>query len=260
MDLVEAQARGFAAGGRHPWERARLALVSDLVARHGQLGPGDLVLDVGCGDTFVIDALGQQYPRVAFHAVDPAFTDGMIQLYRTRLTAKNVALESSLDAVEASRPAALILLMDVIEHVPDDRAFLGDLCRRGLVGPETKFLITVPSYPSLFCSHDRFLGHYRRYSRKSLRALFDAVNLATLEEGHFFMSLLPPRLLQVVGERLTRGTVDEPTGLATWRGGEASARALAAILTADGRLSFWLSRLGLKVPGLSNFAICRKSA
>jgi hypothetical protein len=184
----------------------------------------------------------------------------MIDLYRSRLNAPNVALSASLDETRLSRPAVLVLLMDVIEHVPDDRAFLRDLLVRGLVGPETRVLITVPSYPALFSSHDRFLGHYRRYNRRSLQALFDAVGLRAVDEGHFFGSLLVPRLLQVLRERWSPPPPDQATHVAGWSGGDAAANAIAAVLAADGYLSLWLARLGVKLPGLSNFAICRKSA
>jgi 2-polyprenyl-3-methyl-5-hydroxy-6-metoxy-1,4-benzoquinol methylase len=260
MDLVEAEARGFESGVRHPWERARLTLVSALVGHHAQLRSGDAVLDIGCGDTFVVDAPARRYRDASFHAVDSAFTGTVIDLYRSRLTSPNVSLTASLDEVVLTRPAALILLMDVIEHVPDDRAFLNDLLARDIVGPATRILITVPSYPSLFCAHDRFLGHYRRYNRRSLKALFSAVGLTEVEDGHFFISLLPPRLLQVIRERFSAPDADRSTQLATWSGREGTARALAGLLIADGHLSIQLARLGLKLPGLSNFAICRKSA
>jgi hypothetical protein len=260
MDLVEAEARGFESGRRHPWERARLSFVSSLIADHVGLRDGDVAIDVGCGDTFVVDALARQHGGVRFHAVDSAFTPSMIDLYRSRLTTTNVALSASLDDVRPGRPVGLVLLMDVIEHVPDDREFLRDLLARGLVGPETRVLITVPSYPALFSSHDRFLGHYRRYNRRSLQTLFDEVGLTAIEEGHFFSTLLAPRLLQMLRERLWRAPIDPSTHVATWSGSEGTARAIAAVLAADGRVSLRLARLGIKLPGLSNFAICRISA
>jgi hypothetical protein len=35
---------------------------------------------------------------------------------------------------------------------------------------------------------------------------------------------------------------------------------LTALLTLDGRLSLLFARVGIRIPGLSSFAICRKSA
>jgi 2-polyprenyl-3-methyl-5-hydroxy-6-metoxy-1,4-benzoquinol methylase len=260
MDLVEAKARGFDVGRRHPWERARLALVARLIARHTTLRTGDVVLDIGCGDTFVVERLARLYPGTRFYAVDNAFTPELIAIYRSRLTVPNVSLFASLDDVPQDRPASLVLLMDVIEHVADDVALLGDLMRRPCVGPETCALITVPSYPSLFCSHDRFLGHYRRYSTPTLLVSIAAAQLSAIEAGHLFASLLPVRVLQVLRERLSRSAAEPATGLAMWEGSESRARALAALLELDGRFGLLLLRVGIRIPGLSTFAICRKSA
>lgn len=259
MDLVEAKARGFEIVVRHPWEQARLALVHRLIRRHVRLQPGDVVFDIGCGDTFVAEQLARHYPDVHFNAVDSNFTGELIDAFRARLTVPNLSLFASLDSVPVSKPAALALLMDVIEHVPDDAAFLGGICGRPFVGDQTRLLITVPSFQSLFCSHDRFLGHYRRYSGTTLRALFSRVKLRCDEGGYLFLSLLPVRVLQVLRERVA-GSSDAPTDLATWGGGPAKARTLAALLTLDGRVSLALARVGIRIPGLSNFAICRKSA
>ena len=259
MDLVESNARTSAVVVRHPWERARLSLAHDLIRRHVPLRAGDAVLDIGCGDTFVCEALARRYPDVHFFAVDNAFTKQQIDALGGRLTVPNVSLFASLDAVPLTRPAALVLLMDVIEHVPDDVAFLGDICRRPLVGPGTWFLMTVPSFQSLFSSHDRFLGHYRRYTVRSFRQLFGQMQLQSAEEGYFFATLLPLRFLQMLKERIV-GSPETFAGLAGWRGSETTSQMIASLLTLDGRLTIWLARAGLRIPGLSNFALCRKSA
>src|SRR5436190_18084736 len=140
MDLVEAKARGFKGAIRHPWEQARLSLVHQLVQRHVDLRPGDTVFDIGCGDTYVSEELARRYPGVQFNAVDSNFTDDVMDTLRTRLSVPNVSLFASLESVPVAQPAALVLLMDVIEHVPDDVAFLGGICRRAFVDDATRLL------------------------------------------------------------------------------------------------------------------------
>src|SRR5262245_51235084 len=110
MDLVEANASTSAVVVRHPWERARLSLAHDLIRRHVPLRAGDTVLDIGCGDTFVSEALARRHPDVLFYAVDNAFTSQQIETLRGRLTVPNVSLFASLDSVPLTRPAALVLL------------------------------------------------------------------------------------------------------------------------------------------------------
>ena len=260
MDLVEAKARGFVASARHPWELARLALATRLIARHVALRPGDVVLDVGCGDSFVAESLAKQYPDVNFYAVDSAFTPDLIAMFEQRLTAPNVSLFASLESVPPDVSASLVLLMDVLEHVEDDHGMLRELTAHACVTSRTSMLITVPAYAGLFCSHDRFLGHYRRYSSHTFRALMTASGLAPVASGRLFASLVPVRLLQVIGERLSPPAEESPTGLATWQGGDWLARRLAWLLEWDGRAALTLLRVGVSIPGLSNFAICRPSA
>jgi trans-aconitate methyltransferase len=262
MDLVEASAQAFQSFRRHPWERARLNAVRSLIERHAPLAPGDVVLDVGCGDTFVVEQLALRFPGVHFHAVDTAFTDGVIEHLRDRLKGASVTLHGSLEDLTdlPAESVAVVLMMDVMEHVPDDRAFLLDVLSRRFISSRTCFVITVPAYEWLFSSHDRLLGHYRRYSTAVLVRRIKAAGLSIAEQGRFFGSLLPVRLLQTLRERIFNAPAAAATGLTTWQGGSLAAAAIAAALIVDARVSIALGRVGIHLPGLSNFAVCRKSA
>ena len=264
MDLAEARARtsgGRTAASRHPWETARLAVVDRLIAAHATLAPGSVVLDIGCGDTFVAEQLSSKYPGTRFCAVDTAFTEDLVASYRTRLAGTGVEPYASLDEMPAPRtPVALVLLMDVIEHIADPCGFLRGLAARSYIDRQTRFLITVPAFQALFCSHDTFLGHYRRYSSGLLRRQAAASGLAVDEVGYFFFSLLPLRLAQVLKEWIAGSRAPAATtGLVTWGGGPASAEVLRRVLVWDASLALWLNRVGIVVPGLSNYAVCRKS-
>jgi hypothetical protein len=61
-----------------------------------------------------------------------------------------------------------ILYIDVLEHIEDDR----DEMRLALahVPARGKIVVLSPAQPSLYTDFDRALGHYRRYTRASLRA------------------------------------------------------------------------------------------
>ncbi|MDR1989672.1 MAG: class I SAM-dependent methyltransferase [Acidobacteriaceae bacterium] len=259
MDLVEAKARGFDEPVRHWWERARVRLALDLVRAHGRLSPGDVVLDVGCGDTFVVEHCARVCPQVMFYAVDSAFTPELIAAFRRRLRVPNVRLFSSLGDVPRERPARLVLLMDVLEHVADDVAMLRDIEARVSLMDDCRFLITVPAYQQLFSSHDTFLGHYRRYTRRMLRQTMTAARLTPVVDGYLFASLLPLRYAQVLREKLFGVPHGATTDLATWKN-ETLAHALSAVLVAEGRVVMRLARRGIRVPGLSVVAVCEKSA
>ena len=58
----------------------------------------------------------------------------------------------------------LYLFTDVLEHVPDDvemlKKYVGD------AAPNSKFVITVPAFTTLWSGHDLYLKHYRRYRKR----------------------------------------------------------------------------------------------
>jgi SAM-dependent methyltransferase len=62
-----------------------------------------------------------------------------------------------------------ILYIDVLEHIEDDRAEL--LLARDRLRPDGALIVLSPAHPFLYTEFDRAIGHYRRYTRASLRAL-----------------------------------------------------------------------------------------
>ena len=64
------------------------------------------------------------------------------------------------------------LLLDVLEHVPDDAAVVRGFHR--LLKPGGVALVTVPASMALWSDWDVALHHFRRYDRAGLRALFPA--------------------------------------------------------------------------------------
>ncbi|WP_456460893.1 methyltransferase domain-containing protein [Reichenbachiella sp.] len=82
-----------------------------------------------------------------------------------------------------------ILLLDVIEHIDDDKGFmeaaLKHLKKDGLV------IINVPALNSLFSKYDVAAGHVRRYNKKSLSKLLDALDLEIIDINYWGLFLLP---------------------------------------------------------------------
>jgi len=65
-----------------------------------------------------------------------------------------------------------VTALDVLEHVPDAAAVVRGFHR--LLKPGGLAVITVPASRALWSDWDEALHHYRRYSRRQLRALFPA--------------------------------------------------------------------------------------
>lgn len=62
-----------------------------------------------------------------------------------------------------------IVVLDVIEHLEDDTAFLR--ATSGLCAEGGRVLISVPAFQALWSRHDETFGHFRRYSAAQLERL-----------------------------------------------------------------------------------------
>ena len=76
-----------------------------------------------------------------------------------------------------------VFALNVVEHIEDDALALKN-CHFLLKDGGT-LLILVPAYQSLYCSFDRELGHFRRYTKKTLRKVFELNNFHIKHSRYF---------------------------------------------------------------------------
>jgi SAM-dependent methyltransferase len=98
----------------------------------------------------------------------------------------------------ASGLADAALALDVLEHLEDDAAGLRETAR--LVRPGGLLLITVPAFERLWGSQDVVSHHRRRYTRRTLAALFARARLPAPRLTYFNTLLFLP----VAGIRVAR--------------------------------------------------------
>jgi SAM-dependent methyltransferase len=85
------------------------------------------------------------------------------------------------------------ILVNVLEHIEDDRAALAELAR--VVAPGGHVLIFVPAMPMLMSKLDRLVGHFRRYRRAELRAKLEESGLEVVVCRYFDSPGVPPWFL-----------------------------------------------------------------
>ncbi|PSJ41871.1 class I SAM-dependent methyltransferase [Allosphingosinicella deserti] len=182
---------------RHWWYRARRDILRTLIARKIALPTDPRILEIGCGTGHNLEML-QQFGRADGIEIDPAAR----ALAAERLGRPIGA--SPLPALEGVEDGAydLVAILDVLEHVEEDRAALGSIARK--LRPGGRILITVPAHPWMWSAHDVVNHHKRRYTRGSLRAVIGEAGLK-LEMMSWFNSLLFPlaAAARIVG-RITR--------------------------------------------------------
>ena len=240
MDLTE---RG-ASAVRHPWEVQRFEAYRRVLADHGALG-ARRVLDVGAGDGWFSDRLAEHLPA------DAEIVCWDVNYDDNDLEPANPKLVRTRDRPDAGHD--LVLLLDVLEHIADPAAFieseLSPLAHSG-----TPVLVAVPAHQRLFGSHDEALGHHRRYSRRELLHQLEPW-IDVVEDGPLFTSLLLPRAVSVVIERVApRTAATDEHGVGHWSGGPLLTSAANRALAADARLGRAARRAHVRLPGLSQWA------
>lgn len=166
--------------GRGFWHVARNAVLwSNL---RPELTARGRVLDIGCGPGVVVAFLRDR-------GVDCIGVDLGTPEPETEEIAPHLFLgKRSQDLPAAVREEVeALLLMDVLEHLPDPLSLLED-CYRDYPNAHTVY-VTVPARHEVWSAWDEFHGHYRRYTRETLEALV-ADSTYTLERSAYFFHSL----------------------------------------------------------------------
>ena len=246
---------------RHPWEVARLKVVFSLIKKYSRLTRNNsIILDIGCGDVFLLNMISELLPNLKFVGVDTKFDKKTINNYLKE--SSNLELYSSLEEMRGAinTPVNVVLMLDVLEHVQDDVGMLKNIIQTTVVDANTLFLVTVPAFRFLFSSHDKWLGHYRRYDVNLLSKKAEQSGLQVIEKGYFFASLLIPRMVKVIFEKLGIFSVRKNKGIGGWKGNNFIDTLVEFSLFLDYKVAVFMKKVGLKIPGLSCYMICQKQA
>lgn len=158
------------------WNRVRWELIQSQLPQ----GPFELV-DVGAGPGFLGDYLADNRSDVRYGFVEPI--EGLEQSLTERFGASANRRETDYSG------ASVITMLDVLEHIEDDRGFLTELA--GKMDPGASVLMTVPALPSLWSNWDVLLGHYRRYTKASLASAVELTGFEIVERSYLFPELIP---------------------------------------------------------------------
>lgn len=159
------------------WNRLRWELVTRQIPGGRPLE----VVDVGAGTGFLGDHLAVSRPMIEYRFVEPipSLERGLEERFGAEANRRDADFGS----------AEFATLLDVLEHQEDDESFLADLAER--LAPGSILLLTVPAMPSLWSSWDEMLGHYRRYTTKSVAAAVADLPLEIEEAQYIFPELVP---------------------------------------------------------------------
>ena len=170
----------------HWWFVARRKIIAALIERQAGLRRGGTarILEVGAGTGSNL-ALLQRYGQV--DAIEPDDEARALASARSGIAVKGGLLPDGVALEDGAYD--LIVLLDVLEHIPDDRAALGGLAAK--LAPGGRLLMTVPAAPWLWSAHDVAHHHHRRYTDRSLQAVVQDSGFRVRHLTHFNTLLMP---------------------------------------------------------------------
>ncbi|MFT5977831.1 MAG: hypothetical protein ACI9AO_000673 [Ilumatobacter sp.] len=198
---LERQQLAIGDSSRHTfWHWVRFDVVAGVSTRAGV----DTVVDIGAGSGMLGDWLREHHPGINYRFEELSLT-------------LDAALGDQFGAAARHSPdtpirGSVVTMLDVIEHIDDSGSFLRTVLER--MEPGGSLVVTVPALQWAFSSWDTELGHYRRYSKKSLRTELTAAGFVVDEVGYLFPEMLPLLPIRKL-RRVQRDSADFPE-LSPW--------------------------------------------
>lgn len=148
------------------------------------------ILNAGCGSGDLSILLASAGHNVIGIDPDPKY----ISLAKERASKKSIGnydfRVQSIKDLPASEKYDCVIASDVLEHIDGDYSAMKKLSEatkeNGLI------IISVPALEGLFGFHDSEIGHYRRYSKRTLKRLVESPkNINILKIRYFGFTLIP---------------------------------------------------------------------
>jgi SAM-dependent methyltransferase len=170
---------------RHWWFTARHRILDGIIERIVKPPRDARILELGAGTGHNL-AMLSRFGSVEASELDP----GARKLASERLG--RPVVEAALPDLSMFSAATydLIALLDVLEHVPDDRSSLIAIKER--LKPGGTLLLTVPINPWMWSAHDVAHHHHRRYRKREIRKLAEDAGYEIELLSPFNSLLFPP--------------------------------------------------------------------
>jgi 2-polyprenyl-3-methyl-5-hydroxy-6-metoxy-1,4-benzoquinol methylase len=213
----------------HWWWRAREKAILREIDQLGFVPDGSqTLLDVGCGDGLLFDALS---PFGKIFGVEADSTT----LSEDGKWREQIFCQQFDQSFQPQEQFDLILMLDLLEHLPFPQDALEHA--KSLLSPNGKILMTVPAFQALWTNHDDLNHHFIRYDKNNFASLVSNVGIHIDQLRYLFHWTCPVKLAIRAKEALVKSTPIPP---------ETPNRVVNAICYGLTRLEqFTISRLGM---------------
>jgi SAM-dependent methyltransferase len=188
---------------RHWWFTARRRILDGLIERVVRPPENARVLELGAGTGHNL-AMLSRFGTVEASELDPIARE--LASKRLGREVKEAALPDLSMFPEGSYD--LIALLDVLEHVPDDKGSLTAILER--LKPGGALLLTVPANPWMWTAHDVAHHHHRRYRKAEIGKLARDAGFEIELLSPFNSLLFPPiAAVRLAGKMMGKDDSDD---------------------------------------------------
>lgn len=170
------------------WEGRREILRQELSTRKKIR-----LLDIGCGTGETMSFIKRYSKNIDVVGVD----NSQVAVNFATKRGHKVLRVDALKLPFPDETFDAVLMLDVIEHIKDDHAFLAEATR--VLKRGGKVIITAPALQFIWSKHDTGQGHQRRYTRTMMKdlAASEGLKVTRLSYFNFFLSpaIITVRLL-----------------------------------------------------------------
>ncbi len=177
------------------WFLSRNEIIQEIIATSTNLSPFDNVIDIGCGTGGFASVIASDF-NVCCLDMEPIALD-----YCRRRGLEDRFLGTASDMINTGRKFKAAFMLDVIEHIEDDRAVARDVFN--LLEPGGWFIAAVPAYGWMWTAHDEMHMHHRRYDMKSFLPLFENAGFEIKYKTYFNTFLCPLAIAKRMLDKFT---------------------------------------------------------
>jgi len=147
------------------------------------------ILEIGSGIGNISAFLIRNFKGVSLSDMRPEYCNVLEEKFRQNQNLNGIYVIDLADrSIAQNHPQLMhkfdtVLASNVVEHIQDDHQAIRN-CHQ-LLSVDGHLVLLVPAYNWLYNSFDRALGHYRRYSRKSLMELMQGEGFEILQTTYF---------------------------------------------------------------------------
>lgn len=175
--------------GTHPIDMASRRRARASLKRYLRVPAADaVILEAGCSTGYLLEELVQDWPESLVIGSD--YIEGPLIRLAARMPRIPVL---QFDLLQCPLPSASVdgvVLLNVLEHIEDDRAALAQVFR--VLKPGGVAVLEVPAGPHLYDAYDQHLQHFRRYRLRDLVRLASDAGFATVDRSHLGCFVYPP--------------------------------------------------------------------